>query len=131
MVSLIIIGSMFLFWPIVPPLADFIINRWLPDYHGSLPLISIFYLGAIFSSANITGVVINAANRQILCLYGAAFMAFMAFVGYALISQYKLGLEWYAYVNVAGQILNFFAMTGISYYLVSVQKRQSLAPVSM
>ena len=117
MVSLIIIASMFLFWPIVPPLAGFVINRWLPDYHGSLPLISIFYLGAIFSSANITGVVINAANRQILCLYGAAFMAFMAFVGYVLISQYKLELEWYAYVNVSVQIVNFCLLTGISYYL--------------
>lgn len=131
MVSLIIIGSMFLFWPIVPPLADFIINRWLPDYHRSLPLISIFYLGAIFTSANITGVVILAANRQILSLYQTAVMAFICFIGYLLVSHYNMVIKWYAYINVAAQILNFFAMTGISYYLVSVQKRQFLAPVSM
>lgn len=117
MVSLIIIGSMFLFWPIVPPLADFVINRWLPDYHRSLPLISIFYLGAIFTSANITGVAILAANRQILSLYQTAFMAFICFIGYLLISHYNMTIKWYAYVNVAVQIIGFFMVTGISYYL--------------
>lgn len=115
--SLLIIGSMFLFWPIVPPLADFVINQWLPDYQESLPLISVFYIGAIFTSASITGTMINAANRQILSLYQSAFSAFLCFIGYLLISHYNMTIIWYAYVNVAGQILNFLLITMISYYL--------------
>ena len=131
MVSLFIIGGMFLFWPVVLPLISFFINRWLPDYHSSLPLVSIFYFGAIFTAASITSAPILALNRQILSLYQTAIIVSICFIGFLIVDHHSMTIKWYAYVNVAGQILNFFAMTVISYYLVYVQKRQSQAKFSI
>ena len=131
MVSLFIIGVMFLFWPAVLSLISFFINRWLPDYHSSLPLLSIFYFGAIFTAASITNPPVLALNRQILSLYQSAIIVSICFIGFLIVDHHNMPIKWYAYVNVAGQILNFFAMTGISYYLVYVQKRQSQAKFSL
>src|SRR3972149_2941133 len=76
-------------------------------------------LGAIFTAVNITGVLINAANRQILIFCGTAFVAAICFVGYALVSYYAMTIKWYAYVNVAGQLISFLVVTGISDYVAN------------
>lgn len=119
LVSLGVIVIMVLFVPLVSPTVSFIINRWLPEYKDSISLMPIFYLGAIFTAVNITGVVINAANRQILIFCGTAFVVAICFVGYALVSYYAMTIKWYAYVNVAGQLISFLIVTGISYYVAN------------
>lgn len=119
-VSLMIIGVMVLFLPTVPALARFVIDHWLPDYKASVSLILIFYIGTIFTSGNIVGVVIIAANRQILALYQAGILAGFSFVGYVIVSRYYLSVEWYAYVNIITQIISFLVNTSICFYVVKI-----------
>jgi len=119
-VSLMLIGIMLCLLPIVPALSGFVIDHWLPDYKASMSLILIFYIGSIFTAANIVGIVINAANKQVLALYQAGIMTGLSFVGYLMVSHFFLAIEWYAYVNITTQIISFLVNTSICFYLVKI-----------
>ena len=122
MVSLITIGIMMVFLPFVPFVSRTIVDLWLPKYKESIDLITIFYVGAIFTSANILGLVTNAANRQMLDLYQIVFLVLISFGGYLLVSRYNMPLVWYAYMNTAVQIVYFFITSMVSYYIVKSKK---------
>lgn len=117
-VAVLIIVGMLLLWPAVKPVTSFVIGKWLPAYRESIPLIVVFYLGAIFTTANIMGVTINAANRQVLCLWASILMVIICFLGYSVVAIKGFPLICYAYTNAAAQIVNFLLMLGISYFLV-------------
>lgn len=125
MVSLIVISCMFACWPLVPFSARYLIRWWLPDYEESVTLISIFYLGAIFTAANIS-MVTNAANRQVLNLYQGALITVMCFIGYMLITHYDMTLKWYAYMNVFSQVVGFLLSTVVSYYVAKNEHRNQV-----
>ncbi len=118
LISFIVIGIMLLVFPLVPFFARLVINFWLPAYQDSLRLILIFYLGSVFTAANIIGIVVNAANRQVLCMVQSIGLVIISFPIYLLISHNHMPLDWYAYANVILQILNFLTMIGISYYVI-------------
>lgn len=122
-VSLVTVGIMILFLPFVPFSSRFIVDHWLPKYKESIDIIFVFYVGAIFTSANIVGIVTNAANRQMLDLYQIAFLVFISFVAYLLVTHYNMTLIWYAYINTILQVIYFFTTTVVSYYLVKYQKK--------
>lgn len=117
-ISLVTVSFLFILWPFVIYLARHVIDLWLPEYRSSLPLISIFYLGTIFTSANISNVVILAANRQVLSLYLSIFTTIICFIGYLMIGYYDMPIKWYASMNVASQILGFFLIIALAYYVV-------------
>ena len=117
MVSFITIGIMGLFIPFVFWGAKFIIYHWLPAYSESIELITIFYIGAIFISANIIGLVYNVANKQMLQLYLGMFIVLLSLLGYTFVSYYKMQMVWYAYVNTSSQIIYFFLNMVICFYL--------------
>lgn len=120
--SLILILVMLLLGPLLVLLCGYVIDRWMPVYHESIPLISVFYLGAVFTSANITGVVMNAANRQKLILYVSAIVTSIGFMGYLIVSIRGMSMIWYAYVNAAVQILSFLIISATSYRLAKNTK---------
>ena len=126
LVSLAIIVIMILSFPLVPWLAGYVIKWWLQAYKNSLPLITVFYIGAIFTASNIVGIVINAANRQRLCLFQAIFMVLICFLGYQQVSHHKMGLMWYAYINIGAQIINFLTMTGLAFYVVKLADKNDI-----
>jgi len=117
MLSAVTVGVLLLFWPLFLFIMNFVVNQWLPDYKASLPLMSTFYLGAVFTAANI-GVLFNAVNRQIMNLYISVVAVCMVFIGNVLVTYFNKPIEWYAYVNVLGQIAVFLLTIGISFYMI-------------
>ena len=95
-------------WPFFLLIVNYTVKQWIPAYKASLPLMSIFYLGAIFTAATI-GVLFSAVNRQVIVFYISAVVVCMVFIGNVLVTYYDMPIEWYAYVNVCGQILVFFS----------------------
>lgn len=121
--SLILILVMLLLGPLLLLLSGWVIDRWMPVYRDSIPFISVFYLGAVFTSANISGVVMNAANRQTLILCVSAIVTSIGFMGYLIVSIRGMSMIWYAYVNVAVQILSFLIISATAYLLAKNSKR--------
>jgi O-antigen/teichoic acid export membrane protein len=117
LVSFITIAIMGLFIPFVFFGSKFIIQGWLPKYIGSIELITVFYIGAIFISANIIGIVYNAANKQIIQLYMGILLVLLSFVSYTVISFYSMPIVWYAYINTTFQIIYYLLTFSLCFYI--------------
>lgn len=115
-VSVVVLSVMLMTWPIVIPALRYVVDRWLPDYQASVPLFSIFYIGAAFTAANLSGVATDALNRQRLNLYASTATTTVGLVVYSLIGRHDFGLAPYAYTSTGLQIIQYFFTNGVSYY---------------
>jgi O-antigen/teichoic acid export membrane protein len=101
--------------PFVTPVARFVFERWLPEYVEGLPIVRVLYVGAIMIPANVAGIVISAANRQLSLLVGSVAVTLCGLVYYLGISRAALPMIWYAYGNAALQCLNYIVVLGLAY----------------
>lgn len=124
LVSLVTIGVLLLSWPLFFLVVKYAVHHWLPAYEASLPLMSIFYLGAVFTAATIE-VLFSAVNRQIISFYISLVVVLIVFVGNVLVTYFDKTIEWYAYVNIFGQILVFILTVGISLYMIRIPHLES------
>ena len=118
-VSVYVIIIMLLCYPIVPVVSKTIINTWLPDYVDSIPLINIIYLGSIFMSANLSGIAVNAANKQILGTLQASVVVIIAFFLYKVLSFHSKPILWYAYANMFLQITLYLSTLLVSLFVIN------------
>jgi hypothetical protein len=115
---------MALSWPIAILLMDFVVDNWLTSYKGSLNIFSIFYFGSIFTAGNILGVTILVAKMQILLLIESILVVSSSIIAFILLGLHKMPICYYAWVNVAGQILVYFLILIISFYCTIKEKRE-------
>ncbi len=128
-VSLVLLIVSFVGWPIVMKVVAVSVRQWLPEYESSVPIISIFYLGMVFLASNFVSITVNAANRQVLYLLSSIVITVPCFIGYLVVAKYAKGIEWYAYVNVAGIIASFLLILVISFYCSREDKTQVTAGI--
>ena len=117
-VSVYVIIIMLLCYPIIPIISKTIMNTWLTDYVDSIPLIKITYLGSIFMSANLSGIAVNAANKQFVGTLQASVVVIIAFFLYKFLSIHSKPILWYAYANMFLQIILFISTLLVSLFVV-------------
>lgn len=125
MKTALVYGAGFIGGHLVIFLLSYVIHHWLPLYRGSLPFMKIFYFGAIFTSSNLVGVVISAANRQMLGLYQGGIIVVISYILVTLLSSYSKPIIWYAYVNISIQFITFICTMVISYCLIRSDMKKS------
>lgn len=101
--------------PLVNPVAQFVFNRWLPEYVDGLGLVLVLYLSGILIAANISAVVIIAGNRQFSLLVGSVVVALVGLGVYFQISRMGFPMIWYAYANLTLQAINFVVVLALGY----------------
>lgn len=116
LVSITIIVSLLLLWPVFQVVITSFINKWLPNYYKSKNLLFIFYIGSIFIAANID-VVSNAANRQRLLMYIYLIMIMLCFIGCFIGYRYHFKTNYFAYVNTGTQMISFLAVNIVEYFI--------------
>jgi O-antigen/teichoic acid export membrane protein len=113
--SLGLIALMMLASPMVTPVARFVFTRWLPEYVDGLPFVLVFYVSGVLIAANISGIVVIAANRPVSLLIGSVGVMLVGFGLYLTISRLALPIIWYAYANALLQLLNFVVGLALAY----------------
>jgi O-antigen/teichoic acid export membrane protein len=103
--SMGVAAAMLVGWPVFDTVMASVVVHWLPAYVPSLPLMRIFYVGAIFVAATPVHVTINAANRQPLYVVTASIVAIVCIGGYVIVSAWGAGLAAYAAVASGGLAL--------------------------
>lgn len=102
--SLWVVFGMICLAPIFLFITDLIVRNFLPLYIDSVPLMKIFYLAAIFASANLVEIVIITANKPIYIFFENLLISIIAFILFIAFPQSLMG---YAYVVLCIQILKF------------------------
>jgi len=115
-VSLTLAAVLTLAWPLGVKLIEFVVPMWFPQYKNSIPIITIFCLGAAFTSANVFGATIIAANKQVFSLISCVIITFFCLISYVVTARYGGGMVFYAFINVGAQILGFLLNCGMSYF---------------
>ncbi|KJJ85269.1 polysaccharide biosynthesis protein [Candidatus Omnitrophus magneticus] len=113
-ISAVIIIFLTVMWIPSKFFLTYIFDNYLIRYKESLVILPIFYIGAVFTAANME-TVINAANRQMLSFYMHIFVVAICFISYIILSLNHLPVQYYAYTNVAGQILSFLLLIFVTY----------------
>lgn len=117
--TVVLTGLMLAAAPLVFPLADFAVTRWLPHYRDALPAFRILYVGSIFLATNTAGLVLDAARRP--AWYTRALVPSVAVsLGlFAAVSRQTTDLAAYALVTVVGLALNFAVRFWLAFVCVN------------
>ena len=119
--SLLIMVIMIVSGPFILFLLNYVINHWLPLYRDSIPLMTIFYIGAVFASSNLVDVIISAANRPSLLLYQNVLILVIAYIIFSVFSSSK-PIIWYAYIVLVIQVIKLVSSILINYIIVRINK---------
>ncbi len=115
--SLLLMALMIFIAPFILIMIRYLIENWLTLYQDSLPLMQIFYIGAVFAASNVVNVIISAVNRPTILLIQNIFILLIAYIIFTLFSSSKPFI-WFAYVVVFIQVLKFISSIVINFILV-------------
>ena len=114
--SLVVLGLLLLLWPVFIVVAEWGVERWMPEYSDSLPLISLFYFGTVLLGGNVLSVTINAARRPVLDTVGTTVSVGVAVAGFSIAAILNLSVQWFAGVAVIGITVEYFVRLGVAWY---------------
>ncbi len=110
----VILGIFLIGWYPFAVAAGFLIERFFPRYLEAISYLNIFYLAAGFTTINLTGVVLNALNRQRLIMIGVVFVTIVLVLSYLIAGWLEAPLIAFAWIFLSGQVL----LVGVNLWLV-------------
>jgi len=115
--SLLLMALMIFITPFILIIIRYLIENWLPLYQDTLPLMQIFYIGAVFAASNLVNIIIIAVNRPSILLIQNIFILLIAYIIFTLFSFSKPFI-WFAYVVVLIHVLKFISSIAINFIIV-------------
>ena len=106
--------------------ASILIERFFPRYVDAIPFLAIFYFAASLTVINLSGVMINVLNKQLVSLGWTIFVTLVLFMSYLITSWLNVSLIVYAGIFLSGQILFVSMNIGLGFWFVRKVKPNNI-----